>query len=110
MIQTVYLDDFRQAFHSMDRGNQFSYEALELIYEYLEECDPDMELDVIAICCDFDELHYSDVIGQYDTDITDNLDEDADEEEQIEYIRNWLSDNTSLVGESTNGTFVYQSF
>jgi hypothetical protein len=37
----------------MDRGNQFSYEGLELIYDHLEEWYPDMELDVIAICCDF---------------------------------------------------------
>jgi hypothetical protein len=110
MKQTVYLSDFRDAFQRMDRGNQFSYEALELIYDYLEECDDDMELDVIAICCDFDEMHYSDIIGQYETDITDELSEDADEDEQIEYIRNWLSDNTSLVGESTSGTFVFQSF
>jgi len=110
MKQTVYLSDFRDAFNRMERGNQFSYQALELLYDYLEDCDSDFELDVIAICCNFDEMHYTDIIGQYETDITVNLEEDATEEEQIEYIRNWLSDNTSLVGESTNGTFVYQSF
>ena len=53
MKQTVNLHDFRQAFSNMDRGTQFSYEGLETIYNYLEEIDSEMELDVIAICCDF---------------------------------------------------------
>lgn len=110
MKQTVYLSDFRDAFYRMDRGGQFSYEALELIYDYLEDCDPDSELDVIAICCDFSEAHYSDIIGDYDTEITEHLAEDATEEEQIAYIREWLSDNTSVVGELDDGTFVFIQF
>lgn len=108
MKQTVYLSDFRDAFARMDRGGQFSYEALELIYDYLEEIDPDCELDVIAICCDFDEMHYSDVIGTYDTDL---LDTDLDtEEEQIEFVRKYLEENTSIIGEPSYGTFVFRIF
>ncbi len=106
MKQTISVYDFRDAFHRMDRGSQFSYEALGLIYECFEECDPDWELDVIAICCDFDESHYTDIIGNYETDIP----EDLDEEDSINYIRNWLSDHTMLVGESESGTFVFQQF
>jgi hypothetical protein len=106
MIQTITQSEFTSAFHHMDRGNQFSHDALLMLYDFFEECDPEMELDVIAICCDFDELHYTDIIEQYDTDIPEDLDED----ESIEYIRDWLSDNTMLVGESESGTFVYQSF
>ena len=37
---------FRDAFHRANRGTQFSYEALGLLFDYFEECDPDMELDV----------------------------------------------------------------
>lgn len=108
MIQTINLSQFRDAFHQMGRGEQFSYEALEVIFDYLEECDDSMELDVIAICCDFEEAHYSDVIGRYDTDI---LDTDFDtEEEQIEFVRKYLEDNTSVVGESSYGTFVFTQF
>ena len=59
MIQTVNNSDFHNAFNSMDRGNQFSYEALNLIYEYLEELDPNMELDVIAYLDD-----HTTVLGQ----------------------------------------------
>ncbi len=110
MIQTVNEYEFRNAFHQMGRGNQFSYEGLNLIFEYLEELDPQMELDVIAICCDFEEAHYSDVIGRYDTEITENLSEDATEEEQIEYIENWLFYNTNVLGKLDDGTFVFQQF
>jgi hypothetical protein len=112
MIQTVNNSDFHNAFNSMDRGNQFSYEALNLIYEYLEQFEQDtgepVELDVIAICCEYSEMSYTDIIGNYDTDITDS---DANtEEEQIAYIKDWLSDNTMLIGESTDGVFVFQQF
>jgi hypothetical protein len=112
MIQTVNNSDFHNAFNSMDRGNQFSYEALNLIYEYFESMESDtgepVELDVIAICCEYSEMHYADIIGNYDTDITDS--EANTEDEQIAYIKDWLSDNTMLIGESTDGVFVFQQF
>ena len=53
MKQTINLHQFRQAFKDMDRDNHFSYEGLEVLFDYLEECDSELELDVIAICCDF---------------------------------------------------------
>jgi len=55
MIQTINLSRFRDAFQYMDRKDQFSYDALEVIYDFMEECDPNWELDVIALCCDFTE-------------------------------------------------------
>jgi len=108
MIQTVNNSDFHNAFNSMDRGNQFSYEALNMLFNYFEEFDEDMELDVIAICCEYSEMSYADIIGNYDTDITES---DANtEKEQIAYIKNWLSDNTMVIGESDDGVFVFQQF
>jgi hypothetical protein len=108
MIQTVNNSDFHNAFNSMDRGNQFSYEALNMLFNYFEEFDPEIELDVIAICCEYSEMSYTDIIGNYDTDITES---DANtEEEQIAYIKDWLSDNTMVIGESDDGVFVFQQF
>lgn len=110
MKMTVYSSDFRNQFQAI-RPDNFSYEGLELLYDYFEELDPDMELDVIAICCDYEEAHYSDIIGQYETDISEELGDDCtDEDAKIAYIREWLNDNTSVVGESSEGVFVYQSF
>jgi hypothetical protein len=104
MIQTVNLHDFRQAFHNMGRGEQFSYEALELIYDYFEEVDPEFDLDVIAICCDFDELTTEEIIRQYGIDCDDIEDDELDE-----HVSDYLQNNTSLVGQTSSG-FVFQSF
>ena len=63
MRQTVYKDDFREAFRRMDRGVQFSSKGLDALYNYLidyeEDTGTELELDVIAICCDFTE--YEDI-------------------------------------------------
>ena len=55
MIQTLNKSGFRDAFQDSSRKNQFSYDALGVIFDYMEECNPNWELDIIAICCDFTE-------------------------------------------------------
>ena len=59
MIQTINESDFTTAFHRADRGNQFTHKGLLALYEYLEEFEDatgeQIELDVIAICCDYSE-------------------------------------------------------
>lgn len=112
MIQTIELHDFRQAFHNMGRGKQFSYEALKLIYDHLEECDPDMELDVIAICCDFSEGDFQEVANELDDD-EDELAEECegmDEEETAQVIADKLSDKTFVLGVTSDNSIVYQNF
>ena len=110
MIQTVNNSEFHNAFNSMDRGNQFSYEALNLIYEYLESVEADtgepVELDVIAICCEYSEDDYESIASSYSI----NLEGIDLEELQIEAVRKYLEDNTTLVGEPSYGYFVYEQF
>ncbi len=57
MKQTVNEYDFIDAFKRMDREENFSYEGLSALFDFLEQLEEDtgeeMELDVIAICCDF---------------------------------------------------------
>jgi hypothetical protein len=59
MKQTIDKGDFRDAFDRMGRGDQFSYEALGMIYDYLTALEDnsghECELDVIGICCEFTE-------------------------------------------------------
>lgn len=63
MHQTINRSDFHSAFHAADRGDQFSYEGREALYDYLESYEAEtgcqVELDVIALCCDYAE--YSDL-------------------------------------------------
>ena len=43
---------FSDMFYNAGRGEQFSYEALEALYEYYNEFG-DYELDVVAVCCEW---------------------------------------------------------
>lgn len=59
MKKTINEDQFVQAFKDYGRENQFSYEALKALFEYIEEYEDstgeETELDVIALCCEFTE-------------------------------------------------------
>ena len=59
IIETVNEHDFRQAFIDYNRGEQFTYDALTALFEWLEglaeDTDTPYELDVIALCCEFTE-------------------------------------------------------
>ena len=57
MKQTINFTDFVQAFHNHNRFDNFGYDGLTALFDYLEEYEQstgeDLELDVIALCCDF---------------------------------------------------------
>jgi len=82
MIRTINQYDFIDAFKKMGREENFSYNGLVALHEYLEMLEDDLgqpiELDVIALCCEYDEY--------------DNLEEFqahyGDEYETIEDIQN----------------------
>jgi len=109
MKQTVYISDFRSAFHTVGRGSQFSYEGLEVLFDYLEnwesDAGEDLELDVIELCCEFAEGSWQDIAENYSIEIDTNQDED----EQAEQVRQYLEDEGVLIGEVSN-CFVYRQF
>ena len=88
MKQTITESQFIDAFKSWDTyKNQFSYDGLKALFEWFEEYENDtgeeMELDVVAICCEFTEYES---LKEYN--------EDYDKEyEEIEAI----SDDTTLI-------------
>ena len=59
MKKTVIFNDFEKAFEDMNRKDSFSSKGLVALFDYLEQLEKDIgqevELDVIAICCDFTE-------------------------------------------------------
>lgn len=109
MKQTVNFYDFVDAFKRFDRYSAFGYEALRLIFDYLEECEQEtgqeIELDVIAICCDYSVDHYTEIASNYSIDL-EGLDDDEAKSAVIEYIQ----DNSTYLGEATDGELVYQCF
>ena len=100
MIQTVNVHDFRQAFQDHGRGEQFSHEALGLIFEYYEQYEQDtgetVEMDVVAICCDLCELTPDEFRKQYDV---------PDDTSVMDY----LCDRGVYVGE-TDKTVIFVQF
>jgi hypothetical protein len=80
MKQTVTLNQFRDAFRHCGRGEQFSYKALNALYDYLEEVGDETgqeyDLDVIALCCEYAE--YGDLEEfreDYDADIYQTMED-----------------------------------
>ena len=99
MIRTINEYDFTTAFHKMGRGNQFSHDGLIALYEYLEMLGEDLgqeiELDVIALCCEYAEY--------------DNLEEfQADYSEDYQTIGDIESDTTVIMID--DDSFIIQQF
>lgn len=80
MYKTITFTDFVQAFRDVGREDQFSYDALKALFEYYDE--ENIELDVIAICCEWAEYTADELqeqfgyLGDFDTidDLLDELD------------------------------------
>lgn len=106
-INNVY--QFREAFRLAGRMDQFSYEGLEVLFDYLEQLSEDtgepIELDVVALCCDYYESSIDEIVENYNLDLS----EYDDGNDALQYVRNWLNDNTSVCGEVSDG-FVYAAF
>ena len=102
-------NDFVNAFERYNRMDNFSREGLEVLFDYLEEVsgDDNLELDVVALCCEYNEGTIQEIIKDYNIDLSD-ADED-DPSSIIEVVREYLQDNTSVCGETADG-FVYACF
>jgi len=99
-----FQDQFRQA----GRADQFSYEALNMLYEYLEDIDPQYELDVIALCCEYSEATPAEIADQYSIEMS--AIEEGDTDGELDQVIGVLSDLTSVVGITSSGSIVYQQF
>jgi len=68
MKQSINSHDFHRAFEQL-RPNNFSYDGLSVLFDYLEQCEEDcdteIELDVIAICCDYSEYTIAEAKAGY---------------------------------------------
>lgn len=125
MKTTVNNYQFRRAFDEMDRTTNFSYDGLNALFDYLEEYEEstgeEIELDVIALCCDYTEYaNVQEFVAAYDDSyiVWDVEPEEADEEEGTEAVvgeidyeatLDRIRDNTTVIdidGES----FIIQNF
>jgi hypothetical protein len=103
IVQTADLHAFVTAFDRMGRGKQFSYDALRGLFNHLEQLSDDIgqdvELDVIAICCDYTEGTFKVVASDYGIDISECTDDDEIRETVLDYLNDetrvaWSDDNS----------------
>lgn len=108
-INSVY--QFEAAFKEAGRAEKFSWTALKALFEvleqYSEESEQNIDLDVIALCCEYSEEHYADVASNYNIDLSDA---DGDTEEEISIVLEYLKEKCSLVCECDAGNILYQVF
>ena len=116
MKTTVCFYTFLEAFERCDRANQFSREGLGVLFDYLEQYEEDtgeeIELDVIALCCEYCESTFAEVARDYSISI--DYDDCADDEERAKLIKEqvleYLNYHTTIVGVVGDGSVLYQQF
>lgn len=109
IVQTLTKSSFVDAFKQSSRKDQFSYEALKAIFDYLEEYSDstgeNVELDIVGICCDWAEMTWQDIATSYDVDLSQCVDDD----ERIGEVEDYLCRNTQYC-ELSEGNFVFIQF
>ena len=93
--------EFRNQFIAYNRDN-FSCQGYEVLFDFFEELDSDMVLDVIAICCEYSEDDWADIADNYGIEYENDTD-------GLDAVRDYLEQNTTVVGETASG-FVYACF
>jgi len=110
MYQTINTaSNFRDEFRACGRADQFSYEGLGILFAYFEQYEDDtgepIELDVIAICCDFSEDSFENIADQYGIELDLEMDEDYQKQQVIEH----LESEGVYVGDSIHG-IIYRNY
>ena len=110
MYQTINTASaFRDEFRACGRADQFTYEALGILFDYLEAYEMDsgeeIELDVIALCCDFSEDMPEAIAQSYDIDI-----EGMDEGQALDEVIATLEANGAYVGKTDSGGIIYRNY
>ena len=101
MKTTINQSHFVSAFKgNSERKNQFSYGALCALFDYYEQMEQDtgeeMELDVVAICCDWTEYASAvEAAEAYGWQADEPQDERSDTSEKEALI--YLNDNTQVI-------------
>ena len=109
MKQTVHLHTFRDAFLAI-RPDNFSWKGLEVLFDYLTACEEDsgeeIELDVIALCCDYSEASHDIIAREYNIVDDDGVSIVGHDDMRI-MVEDWLVDHGAYVGETSDGQVVY---
>ena len=94
-ITISHMGQFCDAFYYASRRNQFSYDGLAILFDWLNENYPDYDLDVVQLCCDYAESTPDQLAEAY------SIDGDV-----IKYINH----HSVVLGVTGTGNIVYAQF
>ena len=100
VTESLFIDMFRK----YNRLDNYSYEGLSELYEYLVNLSDDIgepiELDVISLCCDYYEGNAQEIINDYKDELSEAISL-ADEYGQTidDIVSEWLQDQGILIAE-----------
>ena len=99
VTESLFIDMFRK----YNRLDNYSYEGLSELYEYLLNLSDDIgepiELDVISLCCDYYESTAQDVINDYKDELEDMLSDEYYDGNLDYIVGEWLQDQGILIAE-----------
>ena len=108
-INSVY--QFEAAFKEAGRSDQFSWEGLKALFEYLDKFSDDVgeniELDVISLCCDYSEDDYRDIAENYSIDLSEA---EGDEDEEKNIVIEYLENHTYYLDAGSGDNLVYAAY
>ena len=104
MKTTVNQSEFIDAFHRYDRYVQFGYDALVSLFDYMEQleedCGEEMELDVIALCCEWSEYEtVQEAASAYGWEAPERGDDESGDEMALD----WLEGKTQVIALDEGG-------
>lgn len=115
MKKSVSFSDFIDALNAHDRlrtadkGGNFDYDGAKILFDYLEnwelETGEEIELDIIALCCEYSQDSFLNAALDYSIDISECENDDEIREAVLDY----LGDNTAVCGHDDDSV-VYQQF
>ena len=104
MKMTLSLYDFRTEWARSTRKDSFSYDGLELLYDHLEETDPDYDLDIVELDSSWTEAGIDQILNDYDLDLNPKI------ENALERALEALNDKTIALGITSEDTIVFLEF
>ena len=101
-INTVY--QFEMAFKGAERGEQFTWDGLKVLFNWLDELGENINLDVVGLCCDYSEDDYRDIAENYSIDLSEA---EGDEDEEKDIVIKHLEYRTNYLGAGSGNNLVY---
>lgn len=101
ITQTVNVYDIIDLVNKYGRMDNFGYHGWKKLFEYMEnlsdDMGEDMELDIVAWCCEYTMLESAQEVFDAYEQINPGGWEDMNDEEKLEVIEAFLQENTQVV-------------